>query len=602
MCLTYVCDATTMTDGPIDYAAIGDGAGWNLWRADPTLRRHAARQYPVHEFEWAEAQLDEWGGIVGSPIAQNSADVDRHGPELHTHDRNGEIQNEVEYHPKQLENERLTYEHGVVADAFEPPEDRDEPLGMTHHLLQTGMLAAADPGFACPVAMTGGVALVFDRFRSVSPDPDLLEPYWEGVTARDYETLTEGAMFLTEKQGGSDVGAIETTAEPTDETGVYELTGEKWFCSNIDAEATLVLARRPDAPDGTRGLSMFLVPHTRRDGSLNEQVYRRLKDKLGTISVPTGEVVLDGAEGYLVGEPEQGFHQMTEMLNLERLHNAFSSVGVVSRALLESKAHAATREAFGETIDRYPLLRRDLADMTVDHEAATAFVFAAARSLDRRREAPKDSQQRRRAYQLMRILVPIAKYRLGKLAVETASEACEVLGGNGYVSGFTTERLLRDAQVLPIWEGTSNILSLDVLRALDREDAHEALLPHVRETLSEASHEALGDDVERVEAAFEDVQHALGSLATADERRAQYEAKEFAGLVYDVVAAAHLLAHAQYRLDTADDARESLVARRFARRRFRHSSTRGIGDEDTLADDHYDAIARYRPVEPDTVL
>jgi acyl-CoA dehydrogenase len=325
-----------------------------------------------------------------------------------------------------------------------------------------------------------------------------------------------------------------------------------------------------------------------------------LKDKLGTISVPTGEVVLNGAEGYLVGEPERGFHQMTEMLNLERLHNAFSSVGVLSRALLESKAHAATREAFGETIDRYPLLRRDLAEMTVDHEAATAFVFAAARSLDRRRAAPENSDEQRRAYQLMRILVPVAKYRLGKLAVSTASEACEVLGGNGYVSGFTTERLLRDAQVLPIWEGTSNILSLDVLRALDREDAHEALLPHVRETLAEVSHESLADDVERVESAFETLQNALGALATADERRAQYEAKEFAGLVYDVVAAAHLLAHAQYRLDTDDDARESLVARLFVRRRFREG--RNVGRGEAIGDDHYDAIARYRPVESESVL
>ncbi|QCC52369.1 acyl-CoA dehydrogenase family protein [Halapricum salinum] len=574
---------------PIDYSQFEAARECNYWRLDRSLRFAAERTYSDADFEWARGRLDEWGEIVGTTIADNADVIDRHGPQLHTYDRHGDRANDVEYHPKQFENERLAYEHGIVADSFRPPPDRNERLGLTHHLLMNGLLSYADPGFACPVAMTGGVALVLDRF-----DDGDLDSYFHGLTARDYENVIEGAMFLTEKQGGSDVGANETVAEQADD-GTYRLSGEKWFCSNIDAQGTLALARRPDAPKGTSGLSLFLVPHTLDDDSLNDQTYRRLKDKLGTISVPTGEVVFEGATGYLVGEPERGFKYMTEMLNLERLHNAFASIGIVGRCLLESKIHAANREAFGETIDQYPLMRRDLIEMAVDHEAAIAFVFAAAGALDDRRAAPDGSDEQRRAYQLVRLLTPIAKYRTARQAVETASYACEVLGGNGYVEGFVTERMLRDAQVLPIWEGTSNILSLDVLRALDREDAHEALLPHVRTRLNEIEREALLPTAGTVESAFADLQTALAHLATAERREAQYEAKRLADLVFDVVAGTHLLEAAQSRLDEGHDGRMALVARSFVRERF--ETDRGITSGETPADDHFDAIVRYAPVE-----
>ncbi|MFB6189264.1 MAG: acyl-CoA dehydrogenase family protein [Halapricum sp.] len=578
-------------DTPIDYSQFEAGRECNYWRLDRSLRFAARRHYPDRDFEWAAERLDEWGEIVGTTIADNADVIDRHGPTLHTYDEYGERYNHVEYHPAQFENERLAYEHGIVADSFRPPPGRSERLGLRHHLLMNGLLAYADPGFACPVAMTGGVALVLDGF-----DDGSLSSYFHGLTAREYEDAIEGAMFLTEKQGGSDVGANEVRAEKADD-GTYRLSGEKWFCSNLDAEGTLSLARRPDAPEGTAGLSLFLVPHTREDGTLNAQTYRRLKDKLGTISVPTGEVVFEGAKAYLVGEPERGFKYMTEMLNLERLHNAFASVGIVGRCLLESKVHAATREAFGDTIDQYPLMRRDLAEMAVDHEAAIAFVFAAADALDARRDAEAGSDEEREAYRLMRLLVPIAKHRTARLAVETASYACEVLGGNGYVEGFVTERLLRDAQVLPIWEGTSNILSLDVLRALEREDAHEALFPHVRSRLDGVSHPGLSETVETTESAFADLQDALAHLATADEREAQYEAKRLADLVFDVVAAAHLLSAAQGRLDRHDDGRMALVARSFVRDRFDTGGVRGITTGETAGDEHFDAIVRYASVE-----
>ncbi|HET7324168.1 MAG TPA: acyl-CoA dehydrogenase family protein, partial [Halococcus sp.] len=452
------------------------------------------------------------------------------------------------------------------------------------------LLSYVDPGFCCPVSMSTGVALVLDTF-----DDGNLSEYFEKLTSRDGDEHIEGAMFLTEKQGGSDVGANETVAEKA-EDGTYRLTGEKWFCSNIDAEGALALARRPDAPEGTAGLSLFLVPRTKSDGEVNDALFRRLKDKLGTISVPTGEIEFRGAEAYLVGDPENGFRQMTEMLNFERLSNATGAVGIMGRALLESKVQAATREAFGKVIQEYPLMRRDLVDMTVDYEAAAAFTFDCARLLDQ-----YEREGSEKAFKLLRALVPIAKQVTARMAVETASYACEVLGGNGYVREFVTPRLLRDAQVLPIWEGTSNVLSLDLLRALERENAHEALLPAIRDTLDTVKHPSLSESADAVEDEFAGLQEALAHLAGADIDYAQLQAKELAEYVFDVYTASLLLGEAQAQLEGEGDARKALVATRFVDTRLTERDARGITDGERFAIERFDPIVRYAPVAPETL-
>jgi acyl-CoA dehydrogenase len=594
-----------MPTPPIDYGELDSGQDCNYWEYDPAFAAEVERLYPDQEFDWARDRLAEFGELVGTTIAENADRIDRQGHELHTYDEYGEVQNHLEYHPLQHENDRLAYGNGVVSDAYHAPEGRDEPLGLQHTLAQQSLLCFADAGFVCPISMTTGAAIVLDMYG----DDEYTEAYLERLTTTDLDEHIEGAMFLTEKQGGSDVGANEVRAEPTDEERVYELYGEKWFCSNIDAEGTLALARRPDAPEGTDGLSMFIVPHTKRDGELNDQLYRRLKDKLGTISVPTGEVEFQGAEAYLVGEPEEGFTYMTEMMNFERLTQATGSVGGIGRALLESKVHAADREAFGNTIDEYPLMRRDLVDMQVAYEAALAFAFEASRWYDQyqRHEgsgpgpdsATADYDE---AFKLFRLLVPIAKYKIARECVDITSYACEVLGGNGYVNGFNTERLLRDAQVGPIWEGTSNILSLDVLRVLNVEDAHEALFPFVRERIEAAEHPRLADVAATVEAGFADLQEALVTLAGQDEDYAQHEAKELAGYIYDVASAALLLKRAQDDIDADGNARKVLVAEWFVKDRFGRTEARGITDGESLADDYYDEVVRHEPIAPDAVL
>jgi acyl-CoA dehydrogenase len=588
-----------MTDRPIDYGQFDSGKHFNYWEYDPVLRSEAERVYPDGEFEWAESELSHLGDLAGNEIVDRSERIDREGHELRTYDRDGNVQNRVEYHPLQHENDEVVYDLGITHDIFHAPPDRDEPLGFQHVLTQQAILSYVDGGFVCPVSMTTGAAIVLDRYVDEDhPNAEILDDFYQRLTARDYEDHIEGAMFLTEKQGGSDVGANETTAEPTDEEGVYELDGEKWFCSNIDAEGTLALARRPNAPEGTDGLSLFLVPHTKRDGELNDQLYRRLKDKLGTIAVPTGEVEFEGAEAYLVGEPEEGFKLMAEMMNFERLTNAMGSVAGMGRAMLESKVHAANRDAFGETIDQYPLMRRDLVEMQADYEGAAAYTFEAARQYADYMRDPDDG----RAFTLMRLLVPIAKYRTARDAVDMASYACEVLGGNGYVNGFATEQLLRDTQVLPIWEGTSNILSLDVLRVMAKLNAHEDLIEFVSERLDAIEHPHLIDLADTVEDGFETLQSALLTLATEDEDYAQHEAKELADFIYEVVTATLLLSEAQTEIDENGDARKALVAQQFVETYLETEDARGITNGEKLPDDSYDEIVRYAPLDPDTLV
>jgi acyl-CoA dehydrogenase len=605
-----------MSDG-IDYGQYEQGRYCNYWDLDRTIQRELRRVYPDEEFQWARPRLDEFGEVVGTVIADNADYADKHGPELHTYDREGNIQNYVDYPAALEETEQLAYEAGVVADSFQAPPGREEPLSHSHYFGMLYLLSYAETsGFVCPVAMTAGAAHVLELF-----DDGNLTEYHEALTSREHEGLVEGAMFLTEKQGGSDVGANETVAEYDEEAGYWRLTGEKWFCSNIDAEGTLALARTPDAPEGTEGLSMFLVPHGDPDEgvmtrgrreqfvgpppseAVNDQYYRRLKDKLGTTNVPTGEVEFEDTKAYLVGEEQRGFKQMTEMLNLERLSNATGACGIMGRALLESKIHAANREAFGHPIEEFPLMQADLVDMAVDHEAATAFTFEAVRYFSEREQARRDGSSEDgtdSTYRLMRLLAPVAKLRTARMAIETASYAMEIRGGDGYVDDFVTNRLLRDAQVLPIWEGTENVLSLDVLRALDREAAHEPFAEVMQGHLDSIEHPALAAPAETVEAEYHDLMSAMAEIAGQDEEYAQLSAKRLSHYIFDVFTGALLLSQAQDELDDGNG-RLALVASRFVERELDDHDARGITDGDRFALEYFEPIVQFEPVRPDNL-
>ena len=296
--------------------------------------------------------------------------------------------------------------------------------------------------------------------------------YLPALTATDLDALRQGAMFMTEQGAGSDIAATAVLAEEAAD-GTWRLTGDKWFCSNADAGMALVLARRKGGPAGLRGVSLFLLPRDLPHGSSNAYRIVRLKDKLGTKSMASGEVRLDGATAFLVGEPEAGFRQMADMVNASRLSNGMRAAGLMRRAVTEAMYVARHRIAVGRPIIEMPLMRRQLVKLILPMEQARSIVFQAAEAL-RRSDAGEEG-----AYALLRILTPLLKFRACRDARRVTGDAMEVRGGCGYIEEWADPRLLRDSHLGSIWEGTSNIVALDVLRAAQREGSLPVLRAHV---------------------------------------------------------------------------------------------------------------------------
>jgi len=433
------------------------------WEDDAPFRGRIAGLLGAGVLRRAEPLLEEMGRLAPSFFAPRARLADRHRPVLERYDARGDRVDRVAYHPSYQEMTRAVYGFGIVR-----PADAAGPLPSVAKFALGYLFAQAEAGLYCPVACTDGVVRVLERFS-----PDLASRWVPRLTATD-DTLLQGAMFMTEKTGGSDLARVETRAEPDGQA--WRLHGQKWFCSNVDAGLILTIARTSEEP-GTRGLSLFLVP-AEVDGARNAFRIERLKDKLGVTSMPTGEVEYDGALGWLVEEPGQGIRAAAELFNLSRIYNAVASVAGAKRALREALAWTREREAFGAPVARQPLAMQDLARLTVELEADVALTFEAAAFLDRV-DAGGDDHDRR----MLRILTPLAKLITGKFAVRAASEAIELLGGNGYIEDFDTPRLLRDAQVLPIWEGATNVLVLDALRSMRKERTLEALLNDARRRL-----------------------------------------------------------------------------------------------------------------------
>ena len=281
------------------------------------------------------------------------------------------------------------------------------------------------------------------------------------VTSQDFDTLRQGAMFMTEQGAGSDVSATEVTAEPQ-EDGTWRLYGDKWFCSNPDAGFAMVLARSEPQP-GLRGVSLFLLPRDLPGGEHNRYRILRLKDKLGTRSMASGEIRLEGAQAWLVGERGRGFKQMADMINNSRLSNGMRAAGLMRRAVTEAVYFSQHRRAFGKRLIDMPLMQRQLVKMTVWAEQARSLMFQTARAL-------ADADQGGDDPALARILTPLIKFRACRDARKVTGDAMEVRGGCGYIEEWTEPRLVRDAHLGSIWEGTSNIVALDVIRAIVKGD------------------------------------------------------------------------------------------------------------------------------------
>ena len=463
----------------------------NFYTADPSLRRRLRRLLDPATFAWAEPYLTEVGELAGGVVDQLAEVADKNRPTLRVRNALGDRVDEVVYHPAYVEMSRIAYERLGLAQSVHLPEFRGRQ-GPAPQVVATAaqyLFAQAEQGLMCPIIMTDCIVRALAKWGS----EELKAKYIPRITTLKYDELLEGAMFFTERTGGSDVGANETTAIPVGDH--WELYGDKWFCSNVSAGAVLVTARPQGAPAGIKGIAAFLMPARLEDGSRNRYRIERLKEKVGTWSMASGEVTLEGAIAYPVGPLERGWHVAAEMVNGTRLHVAMGCAAAMRRAYFAARHHAAGRRAFGHNIDRYPMVRQNLIDLAVEVEAAQALMLEVARSFDN----PQ-------AVGLRRILTPLAKYWNAERGTPVVRAAMTIFGGTGYIEEWVTARMFRDVQVQQIWEGAPNIIALDVLRTAEKDGSLGLLLQELRGRLAGIASPELSRLVQALAGAVDDLE------------------------------------------------------------------------------------------------
>ena len=525
----------------------------NQFDDDPLLPSWIARHLPDPA---VATELRALGDLAVEMYAKQLADLGNE-PVLTQWDAWGNRIDRIDVSPVWREAQALAATHGMVAAGYEP---KHGAAARTHQFAIVHVLGPSLDVYSCPLAMTDGAAATL----RASGNEALADRYVPRLLSRDPAKMWTSGQWMTERTGGSDVSQSETIARQGPD-GTWRLHGTKWFTSATTGQMALALARPEGNPDGSRGLALFVVELRDEAGRLRGITVNRLKDKLGTRKVPTAELTLDGTPAIMVGAAEGGVRQITPMLSITRTWNAVSAVGLMRRGLALARDYARRRRAFGALLVDKPLHADTLAMLEAEYAGAFCLAFRSAGLVgalehDRAGGADGDGHEAR----LARALVPIAKLVTGKQAVAVASEAIEACGGAGYVEDTGLPRILADAQVLPIWEGTTNVLSLDTLRALAKGGALEALQAEV-EACTQTRDPGLAGPVAAARAA---VAHATkwigGSLGSPDALEAG--ARRFALTLGRALECALLTGHAAWCAETRHAAapRLAAAARRFA--------------------------------------
>jgi putative acyl-CoA dehydrogenase len=434
--------------------------GYNLFLTDRTLAEAVEREGA----SWARDEISELGEILGAAEAQNwGVEANENPPVLHTHDRNGNRLDEVVFHPSWHRLMKTSIGHRLHSS---PWLEHKKGAHVARAALMM-MTVQNEAGHTCPVSMT------FSGLATLRSEPELAREWEPRILSAAYDPRFMPApekrgvllgMGMTEKQGGSDVRANTTRAVRIGSSREYLITGHKWFCSAPMCDAFLILAQ------AEKGLSCFFLPRWTPAGEKNKLFIQRLKDKMGNRSNASSEVEFESAWAHLVGEEGRGINTIIEMVNYTRLDCAVASAGLMRQTLVQALHHCLHRKAFGKLLIDQPLMRNVLADLVLESEAATLLVMRLAASFDAR-----ESDEHERAFS--RIATAVSKYWLCKRSPAHVGEALECLGGNGYVEESGMPRIYREAPLYGIWEGSGNVICLDILRALAREpDTVDAVL------------------------------------------------------------------------------------------------------------------------------
>ncbi len=549
------------------------GRPTNFYDATPNLARVLRAHLGSQGFAAIEQRLRHFGGAVAQIVepAAQAQEREGHAPRLVTRDGLGREVQEIEFHAARQSAGQAVWQSGILSL---PPA---EGAAFEQAALMYLLAHAGEAGQACPVACTAGLVRALRTYGS----PDLQARFLPRLLETNYDRAERGAQFLTELQGGSDVGANETEAVPDErEPGAWRIRGEKWFCSVADAHQFVVTARPLGAPPGTRGLACFLVPRRAADGSPNGFRIRRLKDKLGTRALATAEIEFEGALAYPIGALENGFEiAVGVVLNTSRWMNALGAAGLMRRAYLEAAGFARHRVAFGRPIGAFPLVRENLAVMKAEEHAALASTMALTGLVDALDRGTADPQ----VANLHRLLVNANKYVTSIGATQVVRRAIEALGGNGTIEDFSPlPRLYRDAIVFESWEGTHNVL----VEQVRRDEARFGLLPLVlvdlQSRLDALTAPALTEEAAAVSAALDELEARL-QRTLADPDAGALHFRRQLGLLVRAVQSTWLLVEADADASVGIATEKADVAASFIRRRLRR-------DYDSEADDGYSEL------------
>ncbi len=528
----------------------------NQFLQDRLLRAYLERVVPEDVRKAIEPELTELGELSGGELNAHLLATRDDVPELTHWDAWGHRIDHIELTPHWKIMQKIAAEKGLVAAGYEKSH------GRFARIQQFALNYVVDPSsgiYSCPLAMTDGAA----KTLLTSKNQALVDRALSRLTSRDPKRAWTSGQWMTERTGGSDVAISETVAkEDPAHPGKYRLYGTKWFTSATTSEMALTLARPEGNPPGGSGLALFYVETRTDDGSLREGiVVNRLKDKLGTRMVPTAELTLDGILAEPVIGVRDGIKNITPMLQITRTWNAVGATAGMRRTLALARDYAKKRVAFGAPLVNKPLHVDTLAQMHAEYEGAFLMTFRAVELIGKEEHGELTETES----QLLRLLTPLAKLTTGKQTVAVVSEGLEAFGGAGYIEDTGLPRLLRDVQVLPIWEGTTNVLALDVLRALGKGAGLEAIAAEISRCKAAAKGDA--DLTAAADRALAAVSHAGSWALRAREEgveRLEAGARRFALTLGRSIQLALMVEHAAWSAARGDK-RSIAAVRTYAR-------------------------------------
>jgi alkylation response protein AidB-like acyl-CoA dehydrogenase len=562
----------------------------NQYEDDRVLRSYLTRALPDTMLAEIAPELRELGQLAGGDLYQMQIANRLEEPTLTQWDAWGNRVDTVAVTPLWREAERIAVAYGLVATAY---EQRHGSLSRVHQAALAYLFTPSTDIYSCPLAMTDGAA----RTLISSGNQSLIQRAVPHLISRNPKDFWTAGQWMTELTGGSDVGASQTIARregktgsaeqwttasqqpvgdiPSSELEPWRLYGDKWFASAINSQMALTLARPEGNPAGGRGLALFYLELRDESGRLRNIQINRLKDKLGTRKVPTAELSLVGTPAQLVMGSTDGIRNIAPLLNITRLWNGISAVALMRRGLALALAYAHLRFAFGGALVEKSLHRDTLAGLEAEAEAGFQLAFFVA-ELTGRVETATGAHEGDAL--LLRLLTPLMKLTTARQAVLVISEVLEAFGGAGYVEDTGLPQLLRDAQVLPIWEGTTNVLSLDTLRALgvrrptetasrgasDGDQALQAFKVTVTNCLQTARDPRLSEPVRLADSALAHADVWLNQTRSEDSPRLEAGARRLALTLGRTMALALLIQQAQWSIDHEADVRATAAARRFA--------------------------------------